>query len=303
MGLEPAGPKQTYGSIEGGYLLQDAGDIIGYGITVAPGNVRDVTVSPGSGWFIGGMIGYENGTPLLSPLPFTRVELTLLYGRTEDSAATSLPGQLQLENTESTINVDQGDAGRTRSERETWEGGLRFEFDDRQDERTTFTWVFAPFIRNMDESTTTVVTGCCDLFRNGDADTWMYGASLSVEPQYVLWDGVSLVGRLGVGIYGYDTDAEFRSFSVGLAPPDPFLSSSSHNDSGVGFRGLLGAGLKFRLGDGANLETFAEADYFSDVGTARFSDNNPANVDPSGISTDDMWELRAGARLTVRLSQ
>lgn len=303
MGLEPAGPKQTYGSIEGGYLLQSASDIIGYGIAVAPGNVRDVTVSPGDGWFIGGMIGYENGTPLVSPLPFTRVELYLLYGQTGDSARASLPGQIQLENTESTINVDGGDSGRTNSERETWEGGLRFEFDDRQDERTTFTWVLSPFLRNIDESTHTVVTGCCALNRNGDVDNWMYGVSLAVEPERILWDGVSLVGRLGVGIYGYDSDAEFRSFSTGLPPPDPFLSSSSHDDSGVGFRGLLGAGLKFRLGDGANLETFAEADYFSDVASARFSDNSPANVDPSGISTDDMWEMRAGARLTVRLSQ
>jgi hypothetical protein len=303
MGLEPAGPKQTYGSIEGGYLFQDGRDIIGYGIAVAPGNVSDVLVNPGSGWFAGGMAGYENGTALISGLPFTRIELYLLFGRTSDSASDALAGQIQLENTESTFNVSGGDAGSTDSERQTWEGGLRFEFDDRVDARTTFTWVFSPFIRNIDESTSTIVTGCCALHRNGDADAWMYGATLSVEPEYVLWSGVSLVTRVGVGIYGYDADTTFHSFSTGLPPPDPFLSGSSSHDSGIGFRGLLGAGLKFRLGDGANLETFAEADYFSDVGTAVFSDNNDAHIDPSHIGSDSLWELRAGARLTIRLGQ
>ncbi len=303
MGLEPAGAKQSYGSIEGGYLYQDSQDILGYGIAVAPGNVSDVKVSPDDGWFIGGMIGYENGTALVSGLPFTRIELYLLYGQTDDSVSDALAGQIQLENTESTFNVGGGNTGRTSTERDTIEGGLRFEFDDRVDSKTTLTWVLSPFIRNIDESTDTRVTGCCVLVRKGDADTIMYGASIAVEPEYVLWSGVSLVGRLGVGVYGYDADATFRSFSTGLPPPDPFQSSSSHSDTGVGFRGMLGAGLKFRLGEGANLETFAEADYFSDVGTARFSDNDPANIDPSDLDTEDMWELRAGARLTFKLSQ
>jgi hypothetical protein len=73
----------------------------------------------------------------------------------------------------------------------------------------------------------------------------------------------------------------------------------SDGDSGVGFRLVLGAGLKFKLTETARLETFAEADYFSDVGTAQLSNNDPNDATASHAGTTDMWELRVGARLTI----
>ena len=63
-----------------------------------------------------------------------------------------------------------------------------------------------------------------------------------------------------------------------------------------------GAGLKFRLGNGSRLETFAEADYFSDVGTIHLPSNTLNASKPANSDSDDLWELRAGARLTFAIS-
>ena len=50
------------------------------------------------------------------------------------------------------------------------------------------------------------------------------------------------------------------------------------------------------------LDVFAEADYFSDIGTAAMSDNQPTNADSSRVETEDLWEVRLGARLTLGLA-
>ena len=77
-----------------------------------------------------------------------------------------------------------------------------------------------------------------------------------------------------------------------------FAANVFDGDSGVGFRLQLGGGVKFKITEAANLETFAEADYFTDVGSAHMADNQPSNAVSSFTSTTDLWELRAGARLT-----
>jgi hypothetical protein len=84
--------------------------------------------------------------------------------------------------------------------------------------------------------------------------------------------------------------------------PDPPSAHINDSDDGVGFRGQLGAGLKFKLGTGARLETFAEADYFSDVGTIHLPSNTLKSSSPANSDADDLWELRAGARLTFAIS-
>ncbi len=126
----------------------------------------------------------------------------------------------------------------------------------------------------------------------------MYGILIAAEPEVWLTNDVAFVGRVGVGIYGYDADGDFNS-SDNLN--GFFASQLSDGVSGVGFRGQLGAGLKFRLSNTANLETFAEADYFSDVGTALMANNQPGDATPSRTGTTDLWELRAGARVTIGL--
>jgi hypothetical protein len=49
------------------------------------------------------------------------------------------------------------------------------------------------------------------------------------------------------------------------------------------------------------LETFAEADYFSDMPGVFLPSNTFAAHAPASVQTDDLWELRAGARLTFAL--
>lgn len=301
MGKAPVN-EGTYGSIEGGFLHQNADDIIGYGTGLPPGTIVDVTVDPDNGWFIGGMIGFAGTSPFIAGLPFTRIELYGLYGRTDDDvSATSPPlAGISLKNVDATILVNGGASGTTSSERRTVEAGLRFEGEDQAGGNATWTWVAAPFIRWMNEETDTLVVQCCGLRNNSDVDTTMYGIYVAAEPEIWLSNAVAFVGRVGVGIYGYSADGDFRS-SDNLN--GFFAAGFSDDDSGVGFRGLLGAGFKFKLSSNANLETFAEADYFSDVGTAAMANNQPGDGTPSHTDTSDLWELRAGARVTIGFGQ
>lgn len=297
MGKAPVN-EGAYASIEGGFLYQDGGDVIGHGISPVAGTTIDILVSPDNGWFAGGMIGFANRDAFIAGLPFRRFEIYGLFGRTEDDASHTSPplAGISLKNVDASVLVGGGATGATSSERRTVEGGIRFEGDDVINSTTSITWIVSPFIRWSNEETDTHVTECCNLLRNGDVDTTMYGILIAAEPEVWLTNDVAFVGRVGVGVYGYDADGTYSS-SDNLN--GFFASQLSDSDSGVGFRGLLGAGLKFRLSSTANFETFAEADYFSDVGTALMANNQLGDPTVSRTGTDDLWELRAGARLTI----
>jgi hypothetical protein len=302
MGRAPVGSNGTYVSLEGGYLLQSSDGVLGYGTATGPGSVTDITVSPDSGWFAGGMIGFVNNGPLIAGLPFTRTELYGFYGRANDSRSGTAPpfSGISLKNDDASLLVDGGVSGSTSIERQTAEGGVRFEGDSQVNATTSLTWVLAPFVRWNGEDTNTVVVGCCNLLKDASVDTWMYGVVLAMEPEVALTSQVSFVGRLGAGIYGWSAGGAYHSYST-LPKPDPFAAALSDSDSGVGFRGQLGAGLKFKLGPAMNLETFAEADYFSDTGTARLSNAQPGDITQSHTGSTDLWDLRAGARVTIGL--
>ena len=57
--------------------------------------------------------------------------------------------------------------------------------------------------------------------------------------------------------------------------------------------------MKFRVLDNGFLELFGEADYFSDVGTANLPSNRAATLKAASVGTEDLWDLRAGIRLTM----
>ncbi|WP_156827297.1 hypothetical protein [Hyphomicrobium zavarzinii] len=302
MGKAPVGPNGYTLSFDGGYLHQDGPDVTGHGIVVTSGGPeQDTFVSPNDGYFVGGQIGYENGTPYL--FDFNRFEVYLLYGNADDSARNTAPplSDIILKNVDGTLlGAGGGLTGRTKVERETWEVGFRLEDDDVVNATTTVTWAFAPFIRSFEEDTSTLVTTtlCCEFRRGASVDALLYGIAVSAEPETWLTSNVALVGRVGAGIYGYDADGKFRSSSNGT--PDIFAATISDNDSGVGFRGLLGIGLKVKLSQTANLEGFAEADYFSNVPTAHLTSNKIVGLE-SHVQDDDLWELRTGLRITIGL--
>ncbi|HEX2840439.1 hypothetical protein [Hyphomicrobium sp.] len=308
MGKAPVGAKGYILGFEGGYLFQDGPEVTGHGIVLSPGgSTHDVKVSPEDGYFVGGMVGYDNGTPYL--FGFHRVELFLLYGEADDSERDRAPplSDIVLKTVDGAILGSGGGlTGRTTVERKSWEFGFRLEDDDTINSTTTVTWVLSPFIRNFDEDTDTLVTtatccgGCCEFRRGADVDSWLYGVYVAAEPETWLTSNFALVARLGAGIYGYDADGKFRSSSTAVAP-DLFAAHVSDGDSGVGFRGLLGAGLKFKISSTAQLEGFAEADYFSDVPTAHLTSNDPSGGLVSHVQSDDLWELRSGLRLTLGL--
>jgi hypothetical protein len=193
-----------------------------------------------------------------------------------------------------------GTEAKTSVERQTWEGAVRFEGDDRLDSTTTITYVVSPFIRGFGEDTRTVVNGCCDFSRTGDVDATLYGVFVAAEPETWVTPYLAIVGRAGVGVYGYDADGKFRSFGDAFTTGD-FDASTSDGDSGAGFRGLLGIGLKLKVAPNTLLEGFAEADYFSNVPTADMTSNSLQGASVSHVGDDDLWELRSGLRLTVGL--
>ncbi|MBU1212257.1 MAG: hypothetical protein KJ587_13415 [Alphaproteobacteria bacterium] len=285
--------------IEGGFLHQDLDAVNGYGIRSPGGRLGEAFADPENGWFAGAMLGYASRQPII--FNFSRIEGYFLFGRTEDSVGASSPpaGDLTIKSVDGSVNVVGGKSASTSVERHTYEGGLRLEDDQVVDAVTNVTWVVQPFLRFAEEDTDTVVNGCCSAFRAASVDNRLFGVLVAVEPEYWFNPGLAIVGRAGVGIYGYNADGDFRSYSQSPFVPDPFKASVSDDESGVGFRGSLGAALKFKISDTSRIETFAEADYFSAVGTAAFSNANPANGRASRVDIDDMWELRAGARLTI----
>ena len=301
MGKAPT-VQGTYVSGEGGYLLLDDRDISGFGLADVPGRFRDVTVSPDQGWFAGGAIGYARPQPNDGTW-WERIEGYAQFWEADDSVSQkSKPtGQAGLTSVDATALVaafdDRGRAGASFS---SAEGGLKFERDRIYNETSSITWVINPFIRAMDES----AWGACDCARRtGDVDSWMYGVVFAAEPEKWITQNVALVGRLGAGVYGFDSDGVFNSVGRGFPPgADPLKAHVNDSDDGVGFRGQLGAGLKFRLGNGGRLETFAQADYSSDVGTVHLPSNTLQASVPANADADDLWELRAGARLTFAIS-
>jgi hypothetical protein len=302
MGRAPT-VQGTYVSFEGGFLLLDGDGANGHGITaIAGATIDDVQVAARDGWFAGGLIGFAGQQPLIAGLPFKRIELYGLYGQAEDGASHTAPplGDISLKNDSAAILINGGKSGVTSTERTIAEGQVRLEGDDIINATTSITWVVAPFMRWNNEDVTTVVTGCCNLIRDANVETRMYGIIVAAEPEVWLTPQMAIVGRLGVGIYGFDADGSYRSRST-LPGPDPFGATISDGDSGVGFRGQLGAGLKFKLTSNANLETFAEADYFSDVASADTADNQPGGTTASHTGSDSQWEFRAGARITIGL--
>ncbi len=194
-----------------------------------------------------------------------------------------------------------GTEAKTTVERQTWEGAVRFEGDDRLDSTTTITYVVAPFVRGFDEDTRTVVSGCCDFSRTGDVTSTLYGVFVAAEPETWVTPNLAIVGRAGVGVYGYDADGKFRSFGETGFTTGDFDAHTSDGDSGAGFRGLLGIGLKLKVTPNTLLEGFAEADYFSKVATADMTSNSLQVSSVSSVGDDDLWELRTGLRLTVGL--
>lgn len=304
MGLAPVGPNGVYVSFEGGYLYQDGNKVDGFGAVSTPGGpTNEVYGDPKNGFFVGGLIGYEHGTPFL--FSFHRAELYVMFGRTEDSSGNSAPplDDITLKTVDGGILGFGGLNGNVSVERKTWEGAIRLEHDQVHSPHTTITWVLAPFIRNFKEDTNTVVTtatccgGCCEFNRGADVDSFLYGVYLAAEPEHLIHHNLYLVGRVGAGIYGYNTDGSFNSGSS--ADPDLFSAHVSDGSSGVGFRGLLGAGLKLKVSPHFVGELYSEADYFSDVGTAKFANNQDDDSSSSRVGSDSLWEVRAGARVTI----
>ena len=311
LGMTLAGPaaemgrapvvEGSYVTLEGGYLFQEGHDVAAYGVSPSGNRFNDVFVSPGDGWFAGGSIGYVNPEPFF--LGFHNIEGYVLFGSTSEDVSDHAPpfSSLSLTSVDGDSFASGGKNAKGSDERTSIEGGIRFKRDFELDENSSLTLVLSPFLVFSEEDVNASVTGgCCNVRRDGDVDTWLGGGLVAVEPETWITAGMALVGRAGVGIYGFSSEGSFSSRSTNSGPgPDPFGAHVTDSSSGVGFRGQLGAGVKFRVVDNGFLELFGDADYFSAVGTAKLPSNRAATLQRASVGTEDMWDLRAGARLTL----
>jgi hypothetical protein len=297
MGRAPVS-SGTYVTGAGGYTFEDGDEVLGY--TISNGGLRDVSTSAEDGWHGDVSLGTASGIAGMGGLRFNRIEAFFTYGEADDGTSDVVGGadSIRLKSVDGTALARFGDRGSANVDRRSYEGGLRFA-SDQGSAANSMTWVLTPFLRFTGEESDTRVFGSSDsVTRSADVDTWMYGLSAAVEPEIWVSSTVALVGRVGVGVYGYDADGDFRSAGSFAGA---FDASVSDNDTGVGFRGQLGAGVKLKLGAAMHLTGYAEADYFSAVGRAEFADNDPVTVTTSRTGIEDAWEVRTGARLSIGL--
>lgn len=298
MGRSPV-PAGLFVSAHGGYFFQDLDGSLGHGIapvTFVTGTDR--ALEPEDGWFAGGTLGYVLPAPTLG---FDRLELSIDFARAEDDA-TDVPGPAQfvlLSSANGAFLAGAGTRGSSSLTRESVETSLALKRDLMLG-AVSMTVGVVPFVRHSEERAAALVTGVGgSASRNGEVDTWSYGAMLVAEPEIRIANGASLVGHVGAGGYGYDADGDFASFSA-AAPI--FNTSVSDGASGGGFRGSLGAAIKLKLSDAMTLTAFGKADYWSEVAIARTSSQVVPVIDPAGVRTDDAWEVQAGLRLTLGLA-
>lgn len=295
----------VYGSLEGGYAHQDGTDVIGHGIDTSGfgGPTADTYAAPDEGWFAGISVGYASHSALYSGLPFSRADVYFEFSDTDDSFSDTVvkPAETALKSVDGGARAVIGYYGATSIERKTSEAGVRFVADQVVDETKSLSWVVMPFIRYAEEETASTAIGTVDTaWRRADVDSWSAGVAFMVEPEVKLSSSVALVGRIGAGIYGYDADGNFKSDAT---EPVVFDAALSDGDSGVGFRGLLGGGIKVDLAPGVKLTGFIEADYFSDVAGAQLPDTQLGSATTSRVASEDVWELNTGLRLSFGLGQ
>lgn len=296
----------TYATVQGGYLLNDGDSVLGHGISstgLISGPTTETTVDARDGWFAGGSLGFASTGPIVPGLPFNRAEAYFDYFNADDGRTDTVadPAKTTLKSVDGSALGVIGFTATSEMHRRAYEGGVRFAFDQAVGSETSISWIVTPFVRNAREETGTVATGTVDTaWRGASVETWQYGVTLAAEPEIWVASNIALVGRIGGGIYGYDASGSFHSHSTAPAP-DPFLADVNESASGVGFRGLLGAGVKVKLSTAMTLTGFAEADYFSHTGGASLPDNQFTSSTSSNVNTDDNWEFRAGARLSIGL--
>lgn len=285
----------TYVSIEGGYQLLEGEPARAYGYSPAAGvHLGDVLVDSDTGWFGGIGIGYAARAGAVLGL-FDRVELSLGHARSHESRATQGDG-LALASVDATAIAMNAGAASAKIERQAWDIAAALKTSSGMT-----TWSLEPFLRLSDDETTQGLAGAGgSVFRSGKVAATFVGVMAAVEPEIALAPAISLVGRLGAGVYGYRASGKFRSWS----PDTPFFDAAVDDSaSGAGLRGSLGAALKLAFSPSSTLTTYIGVDYWSRVPSLSMTDQDVNTIDPSHLKGADLWDGRAGVRLSFGLGQ
>ncbi len=145
----------------------------------------------------------------------------MLFGSTSEDVSDHAPpfSSLSLTSVDGDSFASGGKNAKGSDDRTSIEGGIRFKRDFELDENSSLTLVLSPFLVFSEEDVNASVTGgCCNVRRDGDVDTWLGGGLVAVEPETWITAGMALVGRAGVGLYGFSSEGSFSSRSTQFRP-------------------------------------------------------------------------------------
>lgn len=285
MGTSPSEPGSMYFTAFGGYVNSDGTATPGHGRNV---NTPNFLVEAEDGGFGGVTLGYVFGTPVPFGLTNFRGEATFaVSGFSDDEISNPTGSILDLNGVSGVINFPV----QSEQSRDVYDGSLALKGDMELGPDLGMSVGLEVFVRKSEDETTAV--NSAGNFRTHDVDALFYGAMVVVQPEFAITPSLSLVGDLGVGLYGVDADVDSRSFVAATA------LTFADEDSTVGFRGRANGGLKFNATDSISLTVFGGVDFWSDVPVAnqRRTQIIAPGVPPRTKFTD-LVELKAGLSLT-----
>jgi hypothetical protein len=301
-----------YVSFDASFVTEQGSPIRAFGTEEPrpPFNIKDEYLGLDQGWSSGASIGYVTPRAILGI--FDRAEIAIDYAE--------LTNQMSERNAYSFLSaVDARDfafyADDAASEIEAiiLSGALPLKFDSMVGSDNGLTLGVEPFVRWSKQKLNTLlkssgatpndpVNTYTDL---ADVTSLYYGAMLTAEPELQLTEMVSLAGRVAGGIYGYSSRGTFSSrFQF---PGDSEASNALVLDEAaeVGWKASLGAAIKFRLAPSSVLTSYITADYWSSTASIErpTSDFYALESQTAHIGTADLWDLRAGMRLSVGIDK
>lgn len=295
----------TYISLWGGYLDKDAPDVEGYSI----GNPFNATfgVSPDEGGFFGAAFGAP-----LSPGTFIFNHIEIYFeGQITETDSSRFDSNMGTNIAIPTV----GGFGRSsfsamnafvvsEIERDRYEFGSKLAIGDQFPALGGANLSIIAFTGFGNENLDTLhqeIGGMLDFdITTVDLDWLFSGLMLGTNVNLPLSTNVALIISGAAGVYYFDADADFVT-TASIAFP---TGQSSDDENGFGFRGQLFGEVRSKLGGGMSLSVFGGVDYWSDAPSTRLTNPDLTLFAPpltNRIETDDIVDLKAGAKITISL--
>lgn len=301
-----------YVSFDAAFVSEQGPSVRTYGVEEPqpPFRIKDQYLNVKDGWSPGASIGYASKTGVLGI--FNRAEIALDYselkGDLSDQHAYSF-----LSAVDARDSAFYADHAVSHMEATIITGSLPLKHDLSIGGEHSLTLGFEPFarrtrheLRTLLKSSGATASDPIDTYAAAaDLDQLYYGAMVTAEPELQLTDIMSIACRVGGGVYAHS--ARGRFYSEFQFPGEGETSSAQveQQTTDMGWRASLGAALKLRLAPSSVLTSYLTADYWSEGGSVELPTNDFYALEnqPASIGTAETWDLRAGMRLTVEITE